>query len=62
MLRKGSGISAGKSCRALSRAALLSFLALASSFHFAVSSPPEASGNFRLAAASPTRNHFCFVV
>jgi hypothetical protein len=62
MLRKGNGISVGKSCRALARAALLSFLALTSSFHFAVSSPPEASGNFRPAAAGPTRNQFYFVV
>jgi len=62
MLRKGSWISVGKLGRTLTRAALLFFLALASSFHFAVSSPPEASGNFRPAAAGPTRNQFCFVV
>jgi len=62
MLRKGIRVSAGKSCRALGGAAHLSFFGPASSFHFAVSSPPEASGNFRPAAAGPTRNQFCFVV
>jgi hypothetical protein len=61
MLRKGNGISVKNSRRVLTRRFAL-FLAPASSFQFAVSSPPEASGNFRPAAAGPTRNHFGFVV
>jgi hypothetical protein len=63
MLHKGSKNLFRKVVpRVGARRAILSFLILASSFHFAVSSPPEASGDFSPAAAEPTRNQFCFVV
>jgi hypothetical protein len=61
MLRKGNRIRS-KNKAARSRSLLFFLSGLVSSFHFAVSSPPEASGNFRPAAAGPTRNQFYFVV